>query len=309
MKIFKIHIVLILLSILIINSSCTMAQDQKYNKLNKEEERVIINKGTEPAFTGQYTDFYEEGTYLCKRCGTELFKSKDKFTSNCGWPSFDDEIEGKVKRQKDKDGIRTEIVCANCGAHLGHVFEGEAFTDKNTRHCVNSISLNFAPAESQKLEKAVFAGGCFWGVEFYMEKIDGVKSVISGYTGGKTKNPSYEEVCSGKTGHYEAVQITYDPVKVSFEQIAKTFFEIHDPTQHKGQGPDIGQQYESVVFYFNDEQKKITQKLIDILEEKGYSIATKLLPAVKFYTAENYHQDYYNKKGTKPYCHGYSKRF
>lgn len=115
----------------------------KYNELNEEEKRVIEQKGTEMPFSGKYNKFYEEGVYFCKKCNAPLYKSEDKFNSGCGWPSFDDEIQGSVKRVIDADGRRIEIVCNNCNAHLGHVFEGEGFTSKNTRHCVNSISLNF----------------------------------------------------------------------------------------------------------------------------------------------------------------------
>ncbi len=118
-----------------------------YNELNEEEKRVIENKGTEMPFSGEYNDFYEDGIYRCKKCNEPLYKSTDKFKSGCGWPSFDDEIKDAVKRVPDADGRRVEIVCANCGGHLGHVFEGEGFTSKNTRHCVNSVSLTF---EKQK---------------------------------------------------------------------------------------------------------------------------------------------------------------
>ena len=140
-----------ILSILLFIIDYTFAQDtMKYNELTPAEKRVIIDKGTEAPWTGKYLDNKEEGVYTCKQCGAVLYKSEDKFDSHCGWPSFDDEVEGAVKRVSDKDGIRTEIVCANCGAHLGHVFLGEGFTSKNTRHCVNSISLNFVPETKKK---------------------------------------------------------------------------------------------------------------------------------------------------------------
>ena len=122
----------------------------EYNKLTKEEESVIVNKGTETPFTGKYFAFWERGTYVCKRCGSPLYRSESKFEADCGWPSFDDEIPGAVKRTPDPDGARTEISCAKCGAHLGHVFIGEGFTEKNTRHCVNSISMDFIPDKKEK---------------------------------------------------------------------------------------------------------------------------------------------------------------
>ncbi len=276
----------------------------KFNKLTSEEKEIIENKGTEPPNSGEYNDFFEKGVYLCRRCNALLYLSDDKFHSDCGWPSFDDEVVGAIKKQTDADGMRTEILCNNCGAHLGHVFEGEHLTKKNTRHCVNSLSMKFVQAE-----RAIFAGGCFWGVEHYMKKADGVIETTVGYIGGDKEDPTYEEVCAHGTGHYEAIEILYDPKKTDYETLAKLFFEIHDPTQKNGQGPDIGEQYQSVIFYLNDEQKEIAEKLIKILEDKGLDIATKLFKAGKFWPAEEYHQDYYDKTGHQPYCHKYTKRF
>ena len=303
----------VILAILNSFSLTIIAQNNMdYNKLTPEEEHVIINKGTERPWTGDYLNNKEEGTYTCKRCDAPLYRSSDKFDSHCGWPSFDNEIEGAVQRIPDPDGMRTEIICANCGGHLGHVFLGEGFTDKNTRHCVNSISMNFVPASQQdipKTDRAIFAGGCFWGVEYYMQKKPGVKTVVSGYIGGLKENPTYKEVCTGTTGHAEAVEITFDPSKVTYEEIAKLFFEIHDPTQVDRQGPDIGVQYRSEVFYLNEEQKSIAEDLISQLKSKGYKVATKVTKATTFWPAEDYHQDYYEHKGTLPYCQGYTKRF
>lgn len=302
-----------LVFILIVSCVFNFIAAQNMKKLNSEEERVILHKGTERPFTGKYYDNKGVGTYICKQCATPLYRSSDKFDSGCGWPSFDEEIEGAVKRIPDADGRRTEIVCAKCGGHLGHVFKGEGFTPKNTRHCVNSISLDFvSEQEKQKKEStevAIFAGGCFWGVEHLMKQLSGVLSIEVGYIGGTLANPTYKDVCTNKTGHVEAVKIIFNPAKVTYETLAKTFFEIHDPEQVDGQGPDIGSQYLSAIFYTTPEQKEIALKLIHLLEEKGYKIATKVVPATTFWKAEDYHQDYYAKTGKEPYCHRYVKRF
>ena len=278
--------------------------------LTPEEQRIIFNKGTEYPFTGKYNDFFEKGTYLCKQCGVALFRSDDKFASHCGWPSFDDEIPNAIQRQTDADGVRTEILCSNCGAHLGHVFLGEQLTPKNVRHCVNSLSLDFVPFENvSKTQKAIFAAGCFWGVEYYFKTAPGVLRTRVGYTGGTTVNPTYQEVCTNTTGHAEAIEVIFDPEKTNFEELCKLFFEIHDPTQLNRQGPDVGEQYRSAVFYLNQEQKQTTEKLINILKEKGLNVVTQVVPAAPFYEAEEKHQDYYNKTGSKPYCHFRIKKF
>ena len=280
----------------------------KYNKLNEQERYIIEQKGTERPHTGIYNDFYEKGTYFCKKCNSALYKSDDKFKSSCGWPSFDDEIVGAIKKVPDADGRRVEIVCQKCGGHLGHIFEGEGFTSKNIRHCVNSLSLNFK-SKKENLKKAYFAAGCFWGVEFLFQKQIGVLEVVSGYMGGDIENPTYEIVCSGFSGHLEVVEVIFDESIVSYETLAKLFFEIHDFTQTNGQGPDIGTQYLSAIFYCDENQKNIAEELIEQLKKKAYKVATTLRPKVKFYKAESYHQNYYNKSGKTPYCHSYRKVF
>lgn len=297
------------LTLILSQTGCSQndKRDMNYNKLNPEEERVIVHKGTEMPFTGKYLKNKEQGIYTCKRCDQPLFRSSDKFESNCGWPSFDGEIPGAITRVPDSDGMRTEITCKNCGAHLGHVFEGEGFTIKDTRHCVNSVSLNFTPEST--MDTAVIASGCFWGTEYYMGKAKGVISTKVGYTGGKVKNPTYKEVCSGLTGHAEAVMVVFDKNKTSFRELAILFFETHDPTQVNRQGPDIGEQYRSAIFYMDENQKQVSQELINILNGKGYKIATQLTPFTEFWEAENYHQGYYKKTGDSPYCHFYTKRF
>jgi peptide methionine sulfoxide reductase msrA/msrB len=283
-----------------------------YNDLNSEEIRVIENKGTEMPFSGKYDGFYEAGTYNCRKCNTPLFSSTAKFDSGSGWPSFDDTIAGAVKEISDADGRRVEIVCATCGGHLGHVFHGEQITPKSTRHCVNSVSLDFKSiANDDNYRKAYFASGCFWGVEYWFQKAEGVFDADSGYMGGNTSNPTYRDICGKKTGHLETVEVTYDPKKVSFETLCKLFFETHNPEQMNGQGPDIGPQYLSAIFTNNIEEKQIATKLINELEAKGMKIATMLKDANEhmFYIAEQEHQNYYKLRNSQPYCHAYTKRF
>ncbi len=303
-------VIILFLELFVVFSTGIAMETTSQNKLTAAETQVLVNKGTEPPFSGIYNDFFKTGTYCCKRCKAPLYRSNDKFKSTCGWPSFDDEIKGAIKKELDADGLRTEILCANCGAHLGHIFAGEQLTDKNIRHCVNSISLIFIPdTDVKSTAKAYFAGGCFWGMEYLFEHKEGVISATSGYMGGSLSNPSYRDVSSGESGHLETVEIIYDPTKISYEDLAKFFFEIHDPTQTNGQGPDIGSQYLSAVFYQNSSEKETAEKLIGILNDKGYNIATRLIPVQTFWAAEDYHQNYYDRKKQKPYCHLYKKKF
>jgi len=282
----------------------------KTNSLPPDVLLIIRDKGTEHPFTGTYNHFEGAGTYLCRQCGIALFRSKMKFHSACGWPSFDEEIKNTVLHQLDQDGIRQEILCRRCHAHLGHVFHGEQLSAKNLRYCVNSVGLDFVPDSTvEDTEEALFAGGCFWGVEFLFNQLPGVLKTEVGYTGGHHPNPTYQEICEGHTGHFEAVRVLYDPKKIDFESVAKYFFEIHDFTQITGQGPDLGEQYLSVLFYYGPTQQKIGQNLIEQLHQKNHHVATRLLPVSVFWPAEEPHQNYYQKNGKKPYCHLYTKRF
>ena len=295
--------------------------DKEWKKiLSPEQYRIMRKRGTERSFTGKYNDHYEKGIYICAGCGTPLFGSEAKYEQGTGWPSFTAAVnENHIDYLDDYSHSmhRIETRCAVCGAHLGHVFDdGPGPTGKH--YCINSVSLDFKPADSQqraesnpedrtdekdkkslKVETAIFAAGCFWGVEQKFSLLPGVISTVVGYTGGHTKNPTYRKVCSDKTGHAEAVKITFDPNKISYEELLEFFFKIHDPTQINRQGPDIGTQYKSTIFYNNDIQKEAAEKMVNKLDSSGRfkkPIATQIVPASEFYKAEEYHQKYYEKR-------------
>lgn len=275
----------------------------KTQSLVPEILHIMLDKGTEAPFCHPHLNA-QLGTYLCRQCGTALFRGSDQFNSHCGWPSFDEAIKSAVKSQLDRDGVRTEILCATCDAHLGHVFTNEHYTAKNTRHCVNGLSLDYVNDPTVlATEEAILAAGCFWGVEYYFRKLAGVLKTEVGYSGGSKDHPNYADICNGTTGHYEAVRIVYDPNKISYQEICKYFFEIHDFSQTDGSGPDRGQQYLSRIFYYDDTQKDIAANLITILSNHHRQVATRLLPVATFWPAEDYHQAYYLKNNSHPYCH------
>ena len=282
----------------------------KRNSLTPAQIAIIAKEGTEPPGSGGFDLTDRKGSFLCRACGAVLFRAEYHFVSSCGWPSFDDEISDAVKQVPDDDGRRTEILCSDCDAHLGHIFHGEQLTDKNTRYCVNSISLDFTPDDTVKeTDEAIVAGGCFWGIEHLFKQLDGVLLTEVGYTGGELDQPDYQAVCTKTTGHLEALRIVFDKQKHSYQDIIQYFFECHDFSQTDGQGPDLGPQYLSAIFYHTKVQKEAAQSAIQTLEELNYSVATQLYPASVFWPAEGFHQAYYSKKNEQPYCHMHQSIF
>lgn len=278
-------------------------------ELNEFERFVIDEKGTERPFSGEYHQHDAPGVYHCRKCDAPLYLSEHKFQAHCGWPAFDDEIPGAVARHLDADGRRTEITCAGCGGHLGHVFSGEYLTDKNLRHCVNSVSMVFKGKDDEPVQPttalATFGGGCFWCVEAVFRALRGVLKVTPGYAGGDADKADYRSVCSGTTGHAEVVQIEFDPQQISYEALLEVFFTSHDPTTLNRQGNDVGTQYRSVIFAHNAMQQDIASAMIAKLNASGLwssPLVTELVAFDVFYPAEEYHNDYYARNQEQGYC-------
>jgi peptide methionine sulfoxide reductase msrA/msrB len=315
----------------------TLSDEEWSRRLTHDQFRILRNQDTERPFCGTLLDNKKEGVYCCAGCGLPLFASNSKFHSGTGWPSFFQPIAAENVEERTDNGIgmqRTEILCVRCGGHLGHVFD-DGPRPTGLRFCLNSESLTFTPATGlaaladpaaeqpgraatqsavtkdgksahwpATTATAVFAGGCFWCTEAAFEQIKGVLDVQSGYAGGSKETARYERVSGGDTGHAEAIRITYDPKRISYDQLLDVFFDAHDPTQLNRQDNDAGTQYRSTIFYVNEiEQRAAQAKIKQLTAAKAFPrpIVTTLEPVKEFYPAEEYHQDYARRHPDQPY--------
>ncbi len=271
-------------------------------KLTPEQYRVTRQHGTERPFSSGMCQSFEPGKYACVSCGTFLFDSGEKFNSGTGWPSFTQPIrENAVAYRKDgSHGMdRVEVLCNTCDAHLGHVFPDGPAPSK-LRYCINAVALQKVDSSERK---ATFGGGCFWCTEAIFQNLKGVVKVESGFSGGEVVNPTYREVCGGKTGHAEVIEVTYDATKITFEELLRVHMSTHNPTTLNRQGADTGTQYRSIVFYRNEEEKAVAIEVFAAASEAyGNRVVTELVLFDGFFPAEENHQNYYKRNQGKPYC-------
>lgn len=272
--------------------------------LTPEQYYITREKGTEQPIYDSCAK-PEKGCYTCVCCGNLLFDVKEKFNSGQGWPSFSQPvIKNCISYHIDNSlGMeRVEVDCNVCNAHLGHVFP-DGPMPSGLRYCINSIAIKYHASSKGFIETAIFGGGCFWCTEAIFKKINGVISVEPGYAGGFIPAPTYSEVCNGNTGHAEVIKITYEPSLIDYKSLVRIHLSTHDPTTPNSQGNDVGTQYRSIIFYNGEKQKKEAIEEINHLAGiYEYPIITQLEPITKFYPAENYHKDYFEKHPNEPYC-------
>ncbi|MGD8780900.1 MAG: peptide-methionine (R)-S-oxide reductase MsrB [Ignavibacteria bacterium] len=268
-------------------------EDEWKNILTPEQFEITRKHGTERAFSGELCRKYEPGTYMCICCNTILFDSNTKFDSQSGWPSFTQPAkENTIKYIRDNsfELRRIEVQCNTCDAHLGHVFQ-DGPEPSGLRYCINSISIKHVEKEKNNFETVTIGGGCFWCVEAVFQRLRGVIKVESGYSGGKVKNPTYREICSGKTDHAEVVQITFNREEISLENIYEVFLTTHNPTSKDRQGFDVGTQYRSIILYHDLKQKNIAVKSIKNVQKYfDNEIVTEVVPFIEFFKAEDIHK-------------------
>ncbi|HZU52860.1 MAG TPA: bifunctional methionine sulfoxide reductase B/A protein [Holophagaceae bacterium] len=304
------------------------SQAELKQRLSPMQYEVTQNAATEPPFRNDYWDNHQEGLYVDVVSGEPLFSSKDKFDSGCGWPSFTKPVKAEevVEKSDTSHGmLRTEVRAKDSGSHLGHVFEDGPADKGGLRYCINSASLKFVPVadlekegygswlalfgktpSKPRTETATLAGGCFWGMQELLGEQPGVISSRVGYTGGTVADPTYEMVCTGRTGHAEAIEITFDPSKTSYEALLHFFFRMHDPTTVNRQQNDMGSQYRSAIFYHDEAQRQTAEKVKAEVDASGKwpaKVVTEIVPAGPFYAGEEYHQDYLKKHPGGYSCH------
>lgn len=276
--------------------------DEWKAQLSAEAYQVTRLKGTERAYSSEMCSLFEPGLYACVCCDTLLFDGREKFDSGTGWPSFTQPIkENAVAYENDRSfGMRrVEALCNTCKAHLGHVFP-DGPGPGGLRFCINAISLKKIEATVQK---AVFGGGCFWCTEAVFNEIKGVEVVESGYSGGSIANPTYREVCSGRTGHAEVIQVTYDPEIISYQDLLSIHLSTHNPTTLNQQGADVGTQYRSIILVQNDLEHETALQVIQELQQVyDRPIVTEIKKLEAFYRAEEEHQNYYLNHPDFGYC-------
>lgn len=301
------------------------SDDELKQRLTPLQYRVTRKEGTEPPFDNAYWNEHREGLYVDIVSGEPLFTSKDKFDSGTGWPSFTKPIAADSVVEHTDLGfgmVRTEVRSKEAGSHLGHVFNDGPPDKGGLRYCINSASLRFIPvddlekagygtylplfgrksAAAPAVQVATLAGGCFWGMQDLLRKQPGVIGTEVGYTGGSVPNATYQH----HEGHAEAVRIEFDPAKTSYEALLRFFFRMHDPTTLNRQGNDIGTSYRSAIFYHNEEQKRIAEKVKSEVNASGTwprPVVTEIVPAGPWWRAEEYHQDYLVKNPGGYTCH------